>query len=45
MKFSSNKIIKLIKKNIEIILLFLLLAIIVATTTISSYIKDRKSVV
>jgi len=34
MKFSSNKIIKLIKKNIEIILLFLLLAIIVASSTI-----------
>ena len=34
MKFSSNKIIKLIKKNIEIILLFLLLAITVASTTI-----------
>ena len=34
MKFSSNKIIKLIKKNIEITLLFLLLAITVASTTI-----------
>ena len=34
MKFSSNKIIKLIKKNIEIILLFLLLAITVASSTI-----------
>ena len=34
MKFSSNKIIKLIKKNIEIILLFLLLSITVASTTI-----------
>ena len=34
MKFSSNKIIKLLKKNIEITLLFLLLAIIVASTTI-----------
>ena len=34
MKFSSNKIIKLIKKNIEIILLFLLLAITITSTTI-----------
>jgi murein DD-endopeptidase MepM/ murein hydrolase activator NlpD len=34
MKFSSNKIIKLIKKNIEITLLFLLLAITFASTTI-----------
>ena len=34
MKFSSNKIIKLIKKNIEITLLFLLLAITVASTRI-----------
>ena len=34
MKFSSNKIIKLIKKNIEITLLFLLLAITIASTTI-----------
>lgn len=34
MKFSSNKIIKLIKKNIEIILLFLLLAITISSTTI-----------
>ena len=34
MKFSSNKIIKLIKKNIEITLLFLLLAITVASTEI-----------
>ncbi len=34
MKFSSNKIIKLIKKNIKIILLFLLLAITIASTTI-----------
>ena len=34
MKFSSNKIIKLLKKNIEITLLFLLLAITVASTTI-----------
>ena len=34
MKFSSNKIIKLIKKNIEITLLFLLLAITVASTII-----------
>ena len=34
MKFSSKKIIKLIKKNIEIILLFLLLAITVASSTI-----------
>lgn len=34
MKFSSNKIIKLIKKNIEITLLFLLLAITVASSTI-----------
>ena len=34
MIFSSNKIIKLIKKNIEITLLFLLLAITVASTTI-----------
>ena len=33
MKFSSNKIIKLIKKNIEITLLFLLLAITVASIT------------
>ena len=34
MKFSSNKIIKLIKKNIQITLLFLLLAITVASTEI-----------
>ncbi len=34
MKFSSNKIIKLIKKNIEITLLFLLLAITFASTII-----------
>ena len=34
MKFSSNKIIKLIKKNIEITLLFLLLAITITSTTI-----------
>ena len=34
MKFSSNKVIKLIKKNIEIILLFLLLAITITSTTI-----------
>ena len=34
MKFSSNKIIKLIKKNIQITLIFLLLAITVASTTI-----------
>ena len=34
MKFSSNKIIKLIKKNIEITLFFLLLIITVASTTI-----------
>ena len=34
MKFSSNKIIKLIKKNIEITLLFLLLTITIASTTI-----------
>ena len=34
MKFSSNKIIKLIKKNIEIAVLFLLLSITVTSTTI-----------
>ena len=34
MKFSSNKIIKLIKKNIEITLFFLLLIITIASTTI-----------
>jgi len=34
MKFSSNKILKLIKKNIEINLFFLLLIITVASTTI-----------
>ena len=34
MIFSLNKIIKLIKKNIEIILLFLLLAITISSTTI-----------
>ena len=34
MKFSSNKIIKLIKKNIQITLLFLLLTITIASTTI-----------
>ena len=34
MKFSSNKIIKLIKKNIEITLFFLLLTVTVASTTI-----------
>jgi len=33
MKFSSNKIVKLIKKNIEIALFFLLLIITVASTT------------
>ena len=33
MRFSSNKITKLIKKNIEIFLLFLLLAITIASTT------------
>ena len=33
MVFSSNKIIKLIKKNIEIIFLFLLVIITIASTT------------
>ena len=33
MIFSSNKIIKLIKKNIEIVLLFLLILIVIASTT------------
>jgi len=42
MKFSSNKIIKLIKKNTEIVFLFLLILITIASTTIYN---DNKKLV
>ena len=42
MIFSSNKIIKIIKKNIEITLLFLLLLITIASTTI--YNKEKTTI-